>query len=78
MPRISLVATATGWRMEVRDLLISYRLTVTFEHVEDWLAALEAGLDDPNANWEPIAQGEGAQKRRSLETRKLDRPEDDI
>lgn len=71
--RIAITATKTGWEAVLSDYTISYKLTVRCEHLEDIWAALNEGIEDPEADWVEIKRGDGYHSRKQSEKEKLEK-----
>jgi hypothetical protein len=69
--RVSLAATKTGFRATLTDYLLSMKLTVDFVNLCDMPQALEQGINGNRGFWTEVKSGEGYQKRKEDEKKKL-------
>jgi hypothetical protein len=69
--RISLAATKTGFRVTLSDYLISMKLTVDVDHLEDIFQALEDGISRRRGFWQDMKAGEAYNRKKSDEAKRL-------
>jgi len=78
VPRITLEATETGWRVVVTDYNLSVKLTHEFEHLSDFVNQLASCWLRKRGRWQATKSGEGYKRRKANEDSELAKRPDEL
>lgn len=78
VPRLTLEATADGWKVTLQHYTLSYKLVIAIDYLHEMWDELEARFSPGSRGWSLTKTGEAAKKRQSDETNSLAKHHDPV